>query len=105
MITRIIVRNYRCLKDLDFTPQEDMNIIIGDNEAGKSTLLEALSLVLSGRIDGRRPGEDMNPFWFNTEVVSEFYAAIDAGQHPDPPKITIEAYLAKNDQPQVLRGK
>ena len=105
MITRIIVRNYRCLKDLDFTPQADMNIIIGDNEAGKSTLLEALSLVLSGRIDGRRPGEDMNPFWFNTEVVAEFYAAVAAGQPSDPPSILIEAYFAKTDQPQVLRGK
>lgn len=105
MITRVVVQNYRCLRSLQFVPLEGMNIIVGDNEAGKSTLLEALSLVLTGRVNGRRPGEEINPFWFNTAVVKEFFAAIAAGENVDPPKILIETYLAKTDQPQTLRGK
>lgn len=32
--------------------QPERNILVGDNDAGKSTLMEAISLVLNGRIGG-----------------------------------------------------
>ncbi|PKQ30741.1 MAG: ATP-dependent endonuclease [Actinobacteria bacterium HGW-Actinobacteria-2] len=105
MITRVIVQNYRCLRHLDFVPLDGMNIVVGDNEAGKSTLLEALGLVLTGRVNGRRPGEEINPFWFNTEAVAEYFTAIAGGDKLEPPQILIEVYFAKDDQPQTLRGK
>lgn len=105
MITRVIVKNFRRLRRLDFTPLDGMNIIVGDNEAGKSTLLEALSLVLTGRVNGRRASEEINPYWFNVDEVSEFFAQVATGAIVQPPKILIEAYFAKDDQPQTLRGK
>lgn len=105
MITRVIVQNYRCLRHLDFVPLDGMNIVVGDNEAGKSTLLEALGLVLTGRVNGRRPGEEINPFWFNTDAVSEYFAAVAGGEKREPPQILIEVYFEKEGQPQTLRGK
>lgn len=105
MITRVVVKNFRCLRQLDFAPVGGMNVIVGDNEAGKSTFLEALSLVLTGRVNGRRPSEEINPFWFNVDAVSGFFDEIAAGAKVEPPKILIEVYFAKDDQPQVLRGK
>ena len=30
-----------------------MNIVVGDNEAGKSTILEAVNLALTGYLNGR----------------------------------------------------
>mgnify|MGYP000878568790 CR=1 FL=1 len=104
MITRILVKNYRTLRDLTFSPREGMNILVGDNEAGKSTLLEAISLVLTGRINGRRIGEEINPYWFNTDTVDEYFAAIEDGKRPSPPSILIEAYFSQTDEPQMLRG-
>ena len=50
MIERIIIKGYRCFAKLDLAPNPGMNIIVGDNESGKSTLLEAVSLGLTGKV-------------------------------------------------------
>ena len=50
IITKIKLLNYRRFKDYTVTPNEKMNILVGDNEAGKSTILEAIDLVSSGNI-------------------------------------------------------
>jgi len=54
MIKKIHIRNYRKFKKLVWEPKESMNIIVGNNETGKSTLLEAILLTLNGKkmVDG-----------------------------------------------------
>ncbi|MFT3663028.1 MAG: AAA family ATPase [Gordonia sp. (in: high G+C Gram-positive bacteria)] len=93
MITRIKATNYRCFQDLDFIPNQDLNIIVGDNEAGKSTLLEIISLLISGRVRGRWATEDLNPYWFNRDVVQDYFDAIEGGKSPDLPEIDIEIFF------------
>lgn len=105
MITRVVVKNYRGLRNLVFLPRSGMNIVVGDNQAGKSTLLEAINLGLTGRVTGRRAAEDLSPYWFNADAVEEFFRQVEAGAAPEPPSILIEIYLAKDDQPQQTRGK
>ena len=105
LIERIHVRNYRTFNTLDLKPKDGMNIIVGNNDAGKSTLLEAISLVLNGRLNGRWIGDELNPYWFNTEVVRDFFDAFNKGEEVIPPSILIELYFGKEDQPQKLRGK
>lgn len=105
MITRLIVRNFKSLRELNFNPTPGVNILVGDNEAGKSSLLEALSLVLTGRLAGRRANEEISPYWFNQAAVQEFFDATATGDGPEPPSILIEAFFDKNDQPATLRGK
>ncbi|MDI9413407.1 MAG: ATP-binding protein [Bacillota bacterium] len=100
MITRIHIQNYRMFKKLDFEPKEGLNIIVGNNEAGKSTLLEAITLVLNGRLNGRWVSDELNPYWFNTEVVNEYFKDIKDGKAVVPPTIIIEVYFGKNDEPQ-----
>ena len=46
MIDRIIINNYKCIKQADIKLNSFKNIIVGNNGVGKSTLIEALSLVL-----------------------------------------------------------
>ena len=46
MIDRIIINNYKCIKQADIKLNCFKNIIVGNNGVGKSTLIEALSLVL-----------------------------------------------------------
>ena len=87
MIERIHVRNYRTFNTLDLKPKDGMNIIVGNNDAGKSTLLEAISLVLNGRLNGRWIGDELNPYWFNTEVVRDFFDAFNKGEEVIPPSI------------------
>ena len=46
-IYRIIIRNYRNLKNFDWKPDPHLNVLFGPNGCGKSNLAEALSLVFS----------------------------------------------------------
>lgn len=49
-IRKVKIHNFKCYKDFEITLEEGLNIIVGDNEAGKSTILEAINLALSGII-------------------------------------------------------
>lgn len=93
MISRIKATNYRCFQYLDFTPNHDLNIIVGDNEAGKSTLLEVVSLLISGRLHGRWASDDLNPYWFNQEVVRGYFDGLEDGGTPSLPEIDLEIYF------------
>ncbi|WP_409525069.1 AAA family ATPase [Nitrincola sp. MINF-07-Sa-05] len=104
MITKIRIRGYRIYKDFTFCPNPKKNILIGDNDAGKSTLMEAVSLALNGRIGGRSVMEELNPHWFNAELVDQFLAARNAGEKPAFPEILIELYLRDDAELQVLCG-
>lgn len=101
MIERIIVQGYRRFDQLDVVPSRGLNIIVGDNESGKSTLLEALGLALTGRVNGRWAREELNPYWFHQKHVAEFF---DKSNTVPPPEILIELYFRDNDQLQRLRG-
>lgn len=98
MIEKIRIKDYRKFRDITICPHPSFNIMVGENEAGKSTLLEALGLALTGRINGRPAGEELNPYWFNQDVVAEFFAQRSEGQQVAPPEITIEVFLADRDE-------
>lgn len=104
MITKIRIRGYRIYKDFELKPNPGVNILVGDNDAGKSTLMEAISLALNGRIGGRGILEELNPHWFNTEMVAEFLALRKAGKTPKLPEILIELYLQDVADLQMLLG-
>ena len=44
-IARIRIQNYRCFKDSTIEFRPGLNVIIGENNSGKTTLLKALALV------------------------------------------------------------
>lgn len=51
IVEKIRVKNFKKfegIKEIKFN--EDINVLIGDNEAGKSTILIALDIVFSGSI-------------------------------------------------------
>ena len=99
MITQVVIRNYRLFRDFIFKPNEGLNIIVGDNESGKSTLLEAINLALTGRVNGKYASESLNPFWFNVDAVKEFWKQRDgapSGSYSEPPSLLIEVYFAKH---------
>lgn len=47
LITRLMLQNFKKFPELDLHFSADRNILVGDNESGKSTILLALDLVLS----------------------------------------------------------
>lgn len=51
MILAVVLRNYKCYKGINFIPlrqniHQNMNMIIGDNGVGKSSVLESMDTFL-----------------------------------------------------------
>lgn len=103
-IRKILIDGYRCFEHLELTFGHRMNIIVGDNESGKSTLLEALSLALTGRVNGRWAAEELSPYWFTRKRVAAFFDLYDTPQAVAPPEVLIEVYLSDSTSLQRLRG-
>jgi predicted ATP-dependent endonuclease of OLD family len=102
-ITDVVIENYRCLKSSEIHLNDRLNIIVGDNECGKSTFLEAVYLALSGQINGRPIQSELHTHLFNSQVVSEYISALIKKETSPPPKILIELYFA--DDPALVKLK
>lgn len=53
MLSRLIIRNYALIEDLDISFSSSLNIITGETGAGKSIILGALSLLLGQRAESK----------------------------------------------------
>ncbi|MDK2828120.1 MAG: putative ATP-dependent endonuclease of the family [Clostridium butyricum] len=104
LIKRIIIKNYKCLYDFKIEFNEKLNIIVGNNEVGKSTLLEAINLALSGKINGVNIQYEMSPYIFNNNAVKKYIDTLKSGKYVEPPKILIEVYLEENPETEILIG-
>ncbi|RAG86237.1 ATP-dependent endonuclease [Streptacidiphilus pinicola] len=105
MLTGIAIKNYRAFRDfeLDFDPS--MNILVGDNDAGKSTILEAISLALTGRLRGRLIAQELSPFMFHQRAVREYLEALQSGTgDARPPEIIIDLFLEDTPASAALKG-
>ena len=97
-IERVVIRNFKGLRETDLTFSKGLNILVGDNETGKSTVLEAINLALTKQLNRRDVGYDLHPFLFHQSVVQEFVQSIRDGLVVPPLKIVIEVYLADNPE-------
>ncbi len=53
MLTRLVIRNYALIENLDIEFSKGLNILTGETGAGKSIILGALSLILGNRAESR----------------------------------------------------
>lgn len=108
MITRIAIQNYRCFREFDLEFRPGVNILVGNNETGKSTLLEAIHLALTGRIQGRSVTQGISPFLVNLDATEAYIAALNGagttGPMPSPPEVIVDLFLGDAPESQRLRG-
>ena len=97
-ISKLVIRNYKIFKETTIEMNRDINIFVGENDAGKSTILEALSIVLCGKINGGSVISKLTPDWFNKDIRNDFQESIKNKQSPTPPTIEIEAYFYSPDE-------
>lgn len=75
MLNKIIIRNLAIIKELEIDFKGGMNVITGETGAGKSMLIDALTLLSGGRasVDIIREGEDTCEVQglFDTKDISE----------------------------------
>lgn len=99
-IKRIVLANFKRFKSFELELNDKLNVLIGDNESGKSSLLLALDLVLTG---SRSKVEAIGlETLFNSEVVRTFL--LGQKRFCDLPKLSVEIFL--NEQRNAeLNGK
>ncbi|MEN5390061.1 AAA family ATPase [[Pseudomonas] hibiscicola] len=103
-IERIVIENFKSFRHLNLQLNAHMNLVVGDNEVGKSTLLEAIHAVITGQLYGRNLTYELTPYLFHQPMVREYLAALRAGTPASPPRISIEAYLGNDPALASLRG-
>lgn len=104
MITSIIINNFRIFEAFNLNLNGDLNLLVGDNEAGKSTILEAIGLALTKRIGGKLIDYELSPYIFNKTVVDSYLQLLKEGKNPPLPRILIELYLSDIPALATLRG-
>lgn len=71
--------------------KQGMNVLVGNNDFGKSTILEALHLVLTGTFRGRSLNQALTQDLFNIDTVGRYFDTLRSGHVVEPPCIRIEA--------------
>lgn len=99
-ISKVIIKNFKSFRkpfylDLD----KGLNILVGHNEAGKSTILEAIHLALSGLSNGKYLRNDLSEYLFNFDSVQEYLASLETRHRLPPPEILIEVFFDGKDLP------
>ena len=88
-IIKVKLKNFKKFKDYELKLVPDRNILIGDNEAGKSSILTAIELVLSG---SKAKVESFGiEALLNAEVVTDFLAGDKKIENL--PQLHIELFL------------
>lgn len=97
-IKEINIENFKCFKGkFNLKLNEGLNILVGDNEAGKSTILEAIHLALSGLFNGRYLKNEISQYLFNNKVVAEYVEKLGKAETAPLPHILIELLIAGDD--------
>ena len=90
IISKIRLINYKKFADYTIEPNEHVNILVGDNEVGKSSILEAIDIVASGNVKRvEKIGLDR---LINSDAVIKFNSGERDFEHL--PKLIIELYLS-----------
>lgn len=91
LVKSIKLINFKKFRDELFDFNNDINVFVGDNNAGKSTILEALEIVLNYNYRGRPFNGEFSPDLFNQDAVNLFLATDKTSKHL--PRLIIEAYI------------
>lgn len=88
-IEKIKLLNFKRFDVFEYAARQNRNIFVGDNEAGKSTILQAVDITLSG---SRSRVESLGlESLFNNDVIAHFLAGDKSLD--DLPVLNIEVYL------------
>ena len=69
-LKRLRLKNYRLLQDVDVSFQIGMNVLIGKNSTGKSTVLEAIDFLLNNN-NANIPIEEIIPYYLKNQQSAQ----------------------------------
>lgn len=93
-IKKIKIENFKCFNGVfELELNKGLNILVGNNETGKSTIVEAIHVALTGMYSGRNIRNELSQYLFNSTVVAEYIQSVNNGTPLPPPNILIEIYF------------
>lgn len=94
-IEKLNLINYKCFEGkytIEF--KEGINILVGNNGEGKSTILEGINLALSGLLNGKYLKNEISQYLFNKNIVKKYITDLKAGGKQEIlPSIEIELFI------------
>jgi putative ATP-dependent endonuclease of OLD family len=105
MLSKIHIENFRTFRKFDLAFRDSLNIFVGNNDAGKTTLLEAIHLALTLRFRGRPLAYELSPHLINHEARDLYVSALAEGGEAAPPTILIDLFLEDRDDFAELKGE
>ena len=96
-IKQVRIRNFKRFSEwYEVELTAGTNIIVGSNEVGKSTIIEAIHLALTGFYQGRYIRNDISQYLFNQQAVEDYLLSVRSGVAIDPPTVEIELVFDDN---------
>ncbi|MBR3179663.1 MAG: AAA family ATPase [Clostridia bacterium] len=92
-IKKIKILNFKCFRRFETEFNPGLNILVGDNESGKSTILEAIHLALTGIYCGRGIKNEISPYLINSDAIQEYLVSFNSKTPISPPGLMIEIYF------------
>lgn len=100
-ISKVKIENFKCFKGtFEITLNKGINILVGNNATGKSTILEAIHIVLTGLYGGRNIRNELSQYLFNKEVVNEYIESVNKGVALPLPSVSIEIFFDGSIEPE-----
>lgn len=94
-INKLLIKNYKMFKEVEIPVNPIINIFVGDNDSGKSTLLEVIQILLSGKLNNIPFERQLKTSFFNNEIRMKFKEEITKKNkyEGELPSIVLEAYF------------
>ncbi|KQT30914.1 ATP-dependent endonuclease [Chryseobacterium sp. Leaf405] len=94
-IRKVYIENFKSFKgEFHIILNKGINILVGNNEAGKSTIIEAIHLALTGLYNGKYLKNELSQYIFNNEVVEEYINSLEeANTAQSLPEVVIEIFI------------
>lgn len=94
-ITKLIIHNFKSFNHFEMDFSNNVNVIVGNNNEGKTTIFEAIHLALTATINGKNVLADIPAHIFNKDAVNDYLVKIKAGTVVAPPKAFIELFFSE----------
>ena len=104
-ISKVHIENFKIFKgSFDLILNKGVNILVGNNEAGKSTIIEAIHLALTGLYNGKYLKNELTQYVFNNEIIAEYIESLKTENALLPPHILIEIWMSGDGIDETLWG-
>ncbi len=102
MIKKVRIKNFKCFEGwFELNLKEGVNILVGNNEVGKSTILEAIHLALTGFYRGVHITRQMTQYLFNKKIIDQYLADVKNLKEAKIPELIIEIYFSGQEYPRL----